>query len=268
MKINALTSYATTFKSTRSERNPSGEATVKQYLRDSVESTLDASAFYMDEFGTLPESRIEQMLKYYKTMHPVSIKCPTNEAGVKPKKENDVDNYKLQSSIRGSWERVRNKLYSGPYFITQNEIPKIKILKECGIESVLALCNDDEYGDNCKNAGMNYVGLNQVGGGSLHPYLIKRNLITDLVNNPNAWVDGRSSKNTSDLKELIKIMNGQNENYPYPIYYGCTQGTNLTSCWTELYNILKNSDTKTPLNNEVVEKLAKLKLEVDDTYRD
>lgn len=264
----------TSFKSTISEQCPTGEITVRQLLRDSVEKDLNGTAFYLGEIGRLPESRVEQMLQYYKTVHLSSSRVNKTEDKNAPKYEKCVDAYKLQSSIRGVWERNENKLYTGPYFIANNEIPKIKILKECGIETVLALCHYDPYGEDCKEAGLNYIGLSQIGNKSLHPFIIKRDrqggsdLISDLINNKNIWVDGHSDKKTSDLKEFVKILNGENENYPYPIYYGCTQGTNMTSCWNDLYNILKNEDTKKPLSDEVIIKLAELRIEIDDTYRD
>ena len=90
--------------------------------------------------------------------------------------------------------------------------------------------------------------------------------MSQMLQNQAKNLQKRNEEKARDLKEFIRIMNGENEDLPYPIYYGCTQGSNMTSMWTQIYRILKDEDTSKPLGDEVIEQLKELIEGIDNIY--
>jgi len=169
--------------------------------------------------------------------------------------------------IKNLNERKRGKLYSGGHFAQDENIHNVETLKKAGIRTVLSLVGDERYRKKCEEEGLNYIQLNQIGKGNLEilSYLnLKpefaecRQVLADLIENPDLWVDKNSTNAVKDLKELVKIMKGENENFPYPIYYGCGHGDVATDIWTKVYKALKNEDTTLPLRSETLQELEKI----------
>lgn len=158
----------------------------------------------------------------------------------------------LNVSIR---ERRANEIYCGKQL--SNNPEALKALKEAGIKTVICLVPYLGYKENAQNVGLNFTDLNSLGARNLSAFDISKRgqLLPELINRPESYSEDYNDK-ISDLKKFVKILNGEDENYPLPIYIGCQNGTDRTFYWLSIYNILKDEDPSKPLSSETVYKLA------------
>ena len=140
-------------------------------------------------------------------------------------------------------------------------------MKEAGIKSVLCFVNYPDYKENAEAAGLKYIGLNSIKDAGLNVFDIKGDLIKDLINHPEIYAENSDGGKISALKEYIRILNGESEDLPLPLYFGCQNGTDRTILWYQLYEILKNEPMDKPLSPNVVGQLAEFRNEVEDYFR-
>ena len=97
-------------------------------------------------------------------------------------------------------------------------------------------------------------------------------LLKELYRHPDIWVTRDENgdikkdadKNILDLQMFFDILDGNNKNYPTPIYYGCDFGSESTSVWTDVYMLLRNQDKTKPLSADVVAKLIEIEEDCAD----
>lgn len=225
-------------------------------IRTHLEDQMGPQLFYYDQL-------IKEKLSVRSA---INIKPPLQPAVKTPRIKTKVNAGMLKGlNLPAYRERRPNELYSGGNLAYQPE--KLKGLKEAGIKSVLCLVNYPDYKENVEAAGLNFIELNAIKGAALNVFDINGDLIKELINHPESYADDRKGGKVTALKEFVKILNGENEEMPLPLYFGCQNGTDRTFMWYQLYNILKNEPMDKPLSPDAIAKLAEFRNEVEDYFR-
>lgn len=235
---------------------PEKQDQTRDIIRAHFEDKMGPQLFYYD-----------QLIKEKLSVRPaVKITKPLRPATVTPRLMTEVNVDKLKELKLPSFREKRpNELYSGGNLAYQPE--KLQGLREAGIKSVLCLVNYSEYKENAEAAGLNFIELNSIKGAALNVFDINGDLIKELINHPEEYAKDRSCGKITALKEFIRILNGENEDMPLPLYFGCQNGTDRTFMWYQLYNILKDEPMDEPLSPDVVNRLAEFRNEVEDYFR-
>ncbi len=235
---------------------PTKQDTTIDIIRTHLEEQMGPQLFYYD-----------QLIKEKLSVRPtINIMQPLQQSGETPRLKTKVNAEIMKGlNLPAYRERRPNELYSGGNLAYQPE--KLKALKEAGIKSVLCFVNYPDYKENAEAAGLKYIGLNSIKDAGLNVFDIKGDLIKDLINHPEIYAENSDGGKISALKEYIRILNGESEDLPLPLYFGCQNGTDRTILWYQLYEILKNEPMDKPLSPNVVGQLAEFRNEVEDYFR-
>lgn len=238
-----------------------------RYIPDKQDQTLDIVRAHFEE-------KMGPQLFYYDQLIKEKLSIRASERMTKPlyhKPEKPVSKTKVnldkleKLNLPSFRERRPNELYSGGHIAYQND--KLKGLKDAGIKSVLCFVNYPDYKENAEALGLNFVELNEINGGALNVFDISGDLLKELINHPDLYAEDQYGEKITALKEFVKILNGESEDMPLPLYFGCQNGTDRTFMWYQLYDILKNEPMDKPLSPSVIEQLAKFRNEVEDYFR-
>lgn len=257
--------YITSLNSIKTQSFGSAIQYKGRYIPDKYDQTVDIiRAHFEEKLGPLffyqDQINKETSQKYKKTAK-TDIIIEKAQKG-----ENKVDVNMLKDLKFQSLKEVRqNELYSGGNLAYNPE--KLKTLKEAGINSVLCLVNYPDYKKNAEEAGLNFIELGKINDSGLNIFDINGDLLKTLINHPESYCETKSDSKIAALKEFIKILNGENEKYPLPLYFGCQNGTDRTYMWTQLYKILKDEDMTKPLSKEAVNTLAEFRVDLEDYFR-
>lgn len=283
-KINSL--YArpiqkTSFKGRDISKN---DINVRNYIRERLESNFDATYGYANQMDSLSAEQMKNRL--------------LRQANSKRYKEN-LENSTKHEGPRVDFEELKkitgkpsfyiaskkdHKLYTGPRL---NKYPDgIKKAAKAEIKTVISLeplsfGYDEKSVEEAHKAGVELISIKELGNKTLTTfsviptYSIDAPILKKLFSHPEYWATKdenneilpHSDKEILDAQEFINILNGENEKYPYPIYYGCDFGTNRTYSWSSFYDILKNCDQTKPLDEESIEKLVMLYKDLEEVFR-
>lgn len=233
---------------------PNKQDITHDVIRTDLEEKLGPYFFYFDQLDKEKDMPALGINKTSALPHILSKQ---------PQKQNIVDEGLLESlKIYAFRIRRKNELYSGEQLVGKTD--KIAGLKSAGIKSIYSLAPDDEYKQQVEDSGLNYFSLIQSG---LSIFDINGDMIKNLINNPESYVNEGNDEKIQGLKDFIKTLNGQNPDMPLPIYFGCHYGTDRTLFWYKLYKILKDEDMNKPLSNEAVNLLAEFAQEVNEHFR-
>lgn len=225
-------------------------------VRTHLEEKLGDYFFYLEQIAK------EKKIIRPSVEHDLYFKKPQTKD---VKDSNGVDFGLLKAmNIFALQERRPNELYSGTQLTCKPH--EVAAFKKAGIKSIFGLVPYFEK-DAVKKAGFVYSDLASVGETKLSVFDIKGDLIKDLIKHPELYADGQSDEKTESLKMFVKTLNGDNPDVPFPIYFGCHNGTDRTILWYELYKILKDEDMTKPLSPKTVEKLAMFAVDVEDYFR-
>lgn len=235
----------------------SKDVLTREKIRKEMEKQWDASYAYSYQLGRMSIAEIETKMKMRRLSKYTSnpFRPTTNEKNIDIK---SLEKYKISKFE----EREKNRLYTGECLYLKPEA--IKGLKEAGIETILSLVPSTEYQELATKNGLNYIQLNKIHGQSLNVFNFES--VEEIIRNPNSYKKN-DSKEVQDLKEFVKIVKGDNPNYPLPIYMGCHWGTDRTLEWLSLYQILKDQPTNEPINAEKREALSRLLVEIENNHR-
>ena len=253
------------------------DVVVREKIREHIENNFNATYHFPNQFD---RKSIEQLKGEFKFYSSTNAGEKADETGSNP--ETKVDELKLRKKLNWGYlnRKRKDELYSGPALSKING--GCAILKNGGFNSILALesDNDSNYGKIARSEGLKFVGLENIGNGTLHVFCIihtqhKPEVLMSLIEHPEEWAtmnpDGTKKetvdKAVSDIQDFIDIMDGKNEDYPLPLYFGCDLGSNRTYYWNLFYNILKNEDRTKPLSEEVIQKLQEFDKDTEDCYR-
>ena len=253
MLISRVSSNQISFKSIQEEyRN--NDIKDREEIRKGIERDFNATYEYLHQIGILNKKAVKHTLKGKYTVE--EAEQERRKKAVKTDLyENPVDVESLKDAkIHAFRERSKNKIYTGEKLAYEPE--KLDLLKKSGINTVLCLITYPEYQENAKAHGLNFIELPKIGNHSLSARNFKA--IKSLINNPEFYVDGMDSKEISDLKDFVDIVQGRNAEYPHPLYMGCQWGTDRTFEWYSIADILKDQSRTEPLSKDRVEKLTEL----------
>lgn len=232
---------------------PDKQDQTRDIIRAHVEEQLGPEIFYAEQL------KKERMAMVTHTSHLPNTYKPT-------KSKRRVDAAIINSAgIYAFSERRKNELYSGAELSQQPE--KLKILKKAGIQSIVSLLPYEDYCQNANGAGLRYTNISELGNSNLNVFDIENDLIDQLIRHPELYASKEKDGKIAGLKEFVKILNGESDDFPLPIYFGCQLGTDRTFLWYQLYLILKNENQNKPLSEETVQKLVKYSQEVKDSFR-
>lgn len=232
---------------------PDKQDQTRDIIRAHVEEQLGPEIFYAEQL------KKERMAMVTHTSHLPNTYKPT-------KSKRRVDAAIINSAgIYAFSERRKNELYSGAELSQQPE--KLKILKKAGIQSIVSLLPYEDYRQNANGAGLRYTNISELGNSNLNVFDIENDLIDQLIRHPEQYASKEKDGKIAGLKEFVKILNGESDDFPLPIYFGCQLGTDRTFLWYQLYLILKNENQNKPLSEETVQKLVKYSQEVKDSFR-
>ncbi len=255
-------------------------ALVRYHIRDNIEKHFDPTYLYLHEFGRRSPQEIKNAMQKIAAKN-AYCQCCEEENNNTCKVNVDIQKLNNLGIAYGN-ERRKNELYSGAKLSTIPEGRGIEAAKEAGIKTIVALegTPGDEYEKMSKKAGLNHVCLFEIGNKTLNPFAIiptyvGGKVIKQLISNPSCWAtqepNGTTKQNASpeicDLQEFIDILDGKNEKFPLPIYYGCSYGTNRTYAWTAIYNILRDADRTQPLDEKHFDDLIELYGDLEDTFK-
>lgn len=227
-------------------------------IRAHFEEKLGSDFYYLDQVSKETDINQAKVTLYIQQL--------LNEAKAKKKEKPQINSKSLSTlGISAFRERKKNEIYSGEHLAYKPEV--LKSLKEAGIKSVFCLVPQDEYKDRCKEAGLNYLSLRDINGTGLSVFDINGDLIKNLIKDPASYANIEQDEKIECLKVFVKTMKGENPEIPFPMYFGCHNGTDRTYFWYLLFNILKDHDMDKPLTPEIVQKLAEFAEDVDNHYR-
>ncbi len=238
-----------------------------RYIPEKQDQTIDVIRTHLEEQLGPQLFYYDQLIKEKISIRPAEIETNSFKPVLKKQRlRTGVNIKKMQRlNLPAFRERRPNELYSGGNLAYQPE--KLKALKDAGIKSVLCFVNYPDYKEDAEAAGLNFIELNSIKGAALNVFDISGDLIKELINHPESYVDDRKGVKVSALKEFIRILNGENEEMPLPLYFGCQNGTDRTFMWYQLYNILKDEPMDKPLSAEAIARLAVFRNEVEDYFR-
>lgn len=212
---------------------------------------------YLEQMGTMNKAQIDDyanLIKIAKSEENISCADETSKVNFNKLK---------QLGLTNLCERVPDQLYTGGKPTT---FSRVNGIKKAGIKTIIYLGEyDDDYRQHAKNAGLNYIRLDEMCNEFLDPN--KPDVLCDLLSyqnkNPKYCY---SEEKIEDLKVFLDILNGKDEDYPPPIYMGCLYGEHRTGFWNEMYKILGQENPKQSLKNETLEKLEKLSGRVSKSW--
>jgi len=228
----------------RDRQIPHKQDQTHDLIRAHLEDLLGPLIFYQDQLEK------EQRKRALRAGNSKSMKrtTPTRHAPVK------VDNNALKEMKISSFKIQRdNELYSGAQMAFEPE--KLNKLKNAGIKTIFSLLPYSDYKENANAVGLNFSTLYDLKDAHISVFDVAGELVTHMIDNPKSWAEDDIPK-IKGLKEFIKVLNGESDELPPPIYYGCQNGTDRTLMWTQLYKILKDCPQDEPLSKETVEELA------------
>lgn len=246
---------------------------VRKYVREHIEDTLGVPYKYADVLGRMSAYDIRMYLN-------TPIEEKPAQATIKKEIKFD-EKYLSDYGYAYCNPRRKNELYSGARLITKPGV--LEAAKKAGVKTVLSLemLGEDHYREPVEETGMNFIQLNDIGNKTLRifdiiPTYHEKNpkVIARLTTRPELWqtlnLDGTKAEKidpmVEDVQAFIDILNGDNEDYPLPLYYGCQWGTNRTFAWNHFYNILKDADRTQPLSEDKVKQLIELRDLMEDAY--
>lgn len=231
----------------------------REILRAHLEYQMGPAIFYYDQ---LQKEGLAKRVVLEDSTYLRTLKCKSSQ-------KNKVDKSLLKSSDLNKYsfrERRENELYSGGVLSQRPDL--LNTLKKAGIKSVLCLVPDYfDYKKEVESVGLKFIDLCSIKDSGLNVFDINGDLINQLINHPDVYASNSSVGKISGLKEFIKILSGESEDYPPPVYFGCQNGTDRTVMWYQLYNILKDEDMNKPLSYDAVERLVEFSSQVNDYFR-
>lgn len=274
MKISVINNSNIRFKSTNFDYKNDSSAYARQVIRQRLEENLGCLYLYQDQFDTQSYKEIKSKLDAKAASnlyHRNNTKQSTHKVNYRALEELNIFAH----------EKRKNELYSGAKL--SNKTNGIKTAAEAGIRTIVSIAPDTsgKYEEEAKKAGLNFISIDKIGNkklrfSSITPDKIQNgDLLKKLIRYPEEWattdengiIRADASKDIYDLQCFIDILDGKNQNYPLPIYYGCEMGCEKTSAWTTIYNILRTEDRTMPLSEDVLRKLVKFEKSEKEYYK-
>lgn len=270
MKISALNNSNIRFKNSQYEYDYDPSAQARRIMRNRIEESLGCEYLYLNQLQHLTSEQIYSQLN--------QLASANLYAKEKKSNTNKFVNYQaLQNLKLFVRQKRKNELYSGGMLIKAKN--GVETAAKSGIKTVVCLVPDfdSKYEKAVKNAGMNFLLINDIGNKKLRALsitsdLCESSILRRLIRNPKEWatVDetGKIKENAKqdicDMQDFFDILDGKNPQFPLPIYFGCEYGSERTYAWTTIYNILSGEDKTKPLSEDAVKKLIKFEKEESD----